>query len=478
MPNIYTDFTKRDYTANFERLLSILSQEVPELSDRNHSDAGISLIRLLARQTDMLSFYIDEAFAEGFVQTAKFKQSLVDLGTLVDCRLKLSSPAATTITVVRKELPIEVGEASITIPAGSQFTRVDGLVYINLEAITLPIGTQSATFDVLQMVTHTLNLTNSDFEYYGPYKRLCYNLGTGVVGGHSSFYDINSEYYWTEVDSFYRSMSDDEHFMLDVFADKFNGELDTVFLSVGDGIYGSNQLPREFTFTYYTTDGASGNCGANVIIYPPALFTNLLSVTNIVPATGGAGVESIESFRSRLPLVVQTQRRGLTELDYDALVSSIPGVLYCQTVSRASDISWPYLYTFLYVLPDGGGSPSAYLRQLVLNRCKVWGHMGDWDGRYVILDPNIVTVDVSLRIGVLGEYRRATVTSGINTALAGFFLPENRLLGQTISFTDIHRAVSVVPGVGWVEFISPSTSVVASPGDTFELGTISITYGA
>jgi hypothetical protein len=103
MPNINLDYSGRDYTANFEWLLTLLQNDVPELTDFNHSDAGISLIRLLCSETDQLGFYLDEVFGEGYVTSAKFMQSLIDLGHLVDCPPKLMSPARTTLRLTIKQ---------------------------------------------------------------------------------------------------------------------------------------------------------------------------------------------------------------------------------------------------------------------------------------------------------------------------------------------------------------------------------------
>jgi len=476
MPSIYTDFTKRDYTANFERLLTLLSTEVPTLTDRNHSDTGISILRLLARQTDMLSFYIDEVFIEGFVSTANFKQSLIDLGTLVDCRPKLASPASTTVTVTKKTPPFGEPEPSVSIPAFSQFSRADGISYINMEAVSLPVGTASATFQVLQLEQIELSLEASDFTMFGLFKRLSYNLGTNVVSGYVTFLDVLGEITWTEVDSFYRSMPDDTHYMLELYADLYEDEQDTVFLSIGDGVYGNGTPPGTISIIYHTTSGASGNCGAGTIVYAPAGLTDLITVTNTVSATGGAAAEGKEQFRQRLPMVVQSQRRGLTERDYDALVRSIPGVLYCQATSRSSNTSWPFLYIFLYVLPEGGGAVSEYLEGVIIEQCKEWGHFGDWAGRYIILDAVENEVDVTMSVGKLTGYQQQTVDTAIRAAIDTFFLPENRLVGVNLNFSDLHSTVSLVPGVDWVEFDSPESTLVASEGDTFVLGTVSITY--
>ena len=476
MTSIYEDFTKRDFTSNYERLLDLLTHEVPELSDRNHSDAGIALIRLLARQTDMLSFYIDEVFMEGFVRTAKFRQSLIDLGTLVDCRPKLSSPAMTTLRITRTNTHEDALSKEIVIPAYHQFYRSDGLQYITLDKCTIPPHQMSIDVDVIQAERHQLSVTDHDFEHFAFYRRMTYNLGQGVVSGMMTLYDVDSEWYWTEVDSFFRSQATDTHFMLELYADLYDGVPDTVFLVLGDGVFGSDKPPRSSEIVYFTTSGADGNCGAGVIDSAYQSAPLGISVTNIIPATGGAGPESTERFRARLPLVVQTQRRGFTESDYEALINSIPGVLCCNAVSRSSDVSWPYMYIFLYVIPEGGGKLHSALKRYIVRQCKRWGHFGDWDDRYVVLDAIQRVIDIKINVGKKFGFQTPVVESGIRTSLQQFFAPESVRLGRVLSFEDLYKSVSSVAGVDWVQFLSPTTSLSAEPGETFVLGSLDITF--
>ena len=137
-PAIY-DFSGRDFTSEFERLLTLLKADLPEYTDWNHSDAGIVLLRLLARETDLLNDYIDRVFAEGFLRTAWFKQSLVELGNLVDCLPKLANAAATTMTVTR--VPnAEFDALPIPLPAGTPFMRKEGIEYTFQDAVTIAVG--------------------------------------------------------------------------------------------------------------------------------------------------------------------------------------------------------------------------------------------------------------------------------------------------------------------------------------------------
>jgi predicted heme/steroid binding protein len=456
--------------------LELVSQEVPELTDRNHSDAGISLIRLLARQSDLLNFYADKIFSEGFLETAKMRQSVIDLATLVDCKLKLVSPASCTIKVSKKPDYRFNGSSprEVTVEQYSVFSRTDGVTYINLDPIIMDISTDDVTFNIYQLEMHKIQIGPGDFEYIYPYKRLRYNLGANVVRDFIYVYEPISGIYWQYVDSFYRSLPNDKHFTLELYAEKYNGENDTVFLSVGDGLYGTDVIPNVLEVTFFTTSGSAGNCGTDVITTPP--HSTLLTCTNITGATGGAEVESTEDFRARVPQLVRTQRRAIVESDYDALIRSIEGVADCEAVSRSSNISWPYMYVFIYVLPNGGGDISNYLRQKIRKVCKSWGHMGDWDNRYVILDPIVNTVDIKLRVGKKEEINEYALKTKILTVLNKFFLPENRKLGKGLNLGEIHKAVGNIYEIDWLEVLNPSSSYDRIPGYTYVLGKVDIEY--
>ena len=98
---LLTDYSGRDFTAGLERALTRLRQDCPELTDLNPSDAGVSIIRNTERDVDLINLYLDLAFAENFVRTAKFKQSIIELAYLVGVSPKLASAAMTLLRISR-----------------------------------------------------------------------------------------------------------------------------------------------------------------------------------------------------------------------------------------------------------------------------------------------------------------------------------------------------------------------------------------
>lgn len=463
----YADFAGRDYTATFERLLALLQTEVPLLTDLNHSDAGISLLRLLARESDQLAFYLDEAFQEGFIELCRYKQSLLDLAKLVGYPPKLAATASVTLTLTRAS-----GTGDIPIPQYSAFSRSDGITYLTTEAVTLLDGNDTITVEAQEGTLVELTLETDDFDVVDRSESYKYNLGAGVAAYTLTMEHDDPAVEWSEVESFWRSQTTDYHFLLELYADKWNEVPDTVFLVVGP----CGVPADDMTVKFIRTSGADGNCGYGTITGVPGALTGQITCTNAASATGGAATETIEQLRERIPRVTRTQRRAVTTYDYEALVESISGVLHCQAIDRNWGSEWPHMYVTLFVVPDGGGPMSTILENLIHTELGEWGHLGDWDERYLLFDATEDAVAVTAKIGIETGHTPATVKSNVETALAAFFEPENLDIGETVTFLDVYQTVTGVAGVAWVQFTTPTSDVTVDDGHIAVAGTLTITY--
>lgn len=477
MVDLYRNFTGRDFSAGFERLLTLLRDPVdgvPELTDLNHSDAGVSLLRLEAREVDQLMFYLDEAFQEGYVGLAKYKQSLCDLAKLVGYPPKLASSATDTITVTR--VPGEL--ADVSIPKYTAFTRSDGKSYLATQDYILPAGTDTLNVEVIEGALVELSIPPSEFALVDRSGHPKYNLGANVAFGTVLVSHGSPVVDWTEVDCFWRSRNTDNHFALELFADNYNGDLDTVFLVVGDGVEGSGLPAVNLFVKFIRTSGASGNTGGGTISRVPSSLDGLVTCTNTYPATGGAAAETLENLRTRIPLVTRTQRRGVTTADYSALVESIPGVLHCQCVDRNHGLQWPHEYVVLFVVPEGGCPMSAPMYRTIMDQLKTWGHFGDWEMRYLLNDATSVPVNISCRIGLRPGYDSTAVCAAVQAALSALISPYFLGVGDTLSYTQLHMTASAVPGVAWAEFSAPTNDVTSGIGEMLTPGTISVVVGS
>ena len=461
MPSIYTNFTERDYTAIYEWLITILGQELPEYTDRNHSDAGISIIRLIAKATDNLQFYIDEAFSESFVHTAKFKQSLIDIARTVDLLPKLPVASATTIRVTRRNSRVgnvldETGNPSseILIPQYAQCTTSEGVVYSLMEEVRLAYGETYKDVLARQGVMVFSNYTLSSFSTDQNTGRYQINLGANV--SYDTLYLLENELItWSQVESFWRSFPEDTHYFLDVYADLYNGISDTIWLTLGNGLEGKSPAQgSQYRVSFIRCDGTAGNTPIGTINFIESDYDPFVTVTNTENASGGSGVEAIEDFRIRIPKVVRTQRRAVTKEDYEALILSVPGVKRVQVIDREdTEDEFPWEYVVAYVAPEGGGSITSTLYGYVMSACRLNGALGNWHKRYIIFSAIEDQINISLKLGVEYGYNTNAVISSVTAAINSFFYVDNMGVYEPLLVGRLHQTLMAITGVSWVDFI-------------------------
>jgi len=468
MTNPTFSYTGRDFSAEFERMLVMLRQAVPEYTDLNPSDAGRTLIELFARQTDLLNLYIDRVAQEQFLSTAIHRSSLIQLGKLVDYLPKLASPASTRLRITR----LPGVERRIPIPKYTEFTRPDGLAYYTVSAVALETNQQYVDVDAIQGTLVTTTVSSDQFQKVDWTGFPKYNLGPNVVNELFEIqHGIDPIYTWDQVDSLWRSTPDDRHYLLEL-----DGDDDTVWLVLGDGVAGQGPpTVASLSLRYIRTDGASGNCGSGIITRLPDFLTDLVSVTNIEMASGGSSSETRESIRRSIPRMARTQRRGLTAEDYETLISHIPGVLHVQVLDREASPEYPHLYAAIYVVPYGGGNMSSYLYNQILGQCQLWGHLGLWEKRYILRNCTQIPVDVSARIGVLDGYNETDCVNRVISGLESVFLPELLPIGAAVEISSLYRATSSLAGVAWIEIDSPACSLPGVPATVYTKGTITVT---
>jgi hypothetical protein len=465
MPPLF-NFARRDYSALLEEFEAGLIEALPEYTDLNHSDAGISIGRLNASDLDKLNFYIDYVAGEGFLSKAQARQSLIRLATVVGYLPTLAAAASTRFRITREE-----GVSGlISIPKYSAIPRADGLQYVTTDAVSIASVSESVEVNAVQGTVVERELAASDFRIVDRTKHPRLRLEAGVAGGFTELSHGDPAQSWTNIDSFWRSWPTDLHFLLEL-----NGDTDEVWLVLGDGKKGSLPPSGTMNLRYIRTAGASGNCGHSVIYGVPDGFSGVITCTNIEPATGGAAAENTESIRSMIPRMVQLQRRAVTTSDYPSLIEHMPGVLHVQALDRNIDKYWPHDHMILYVVPDGGGPMSTLLKQQIWAVCGQWGHLGPWKERYILLDAVADPLNVAMRIGVLPNYSPEAVTTAAITSVTNLLAPQNRTIGGRLAFTDLQKTANSVTGLSWVEFDSPKQDVPAANGHIITAGVVTAT---
>ena len=459
-------YSGRDFTAEFERLLALLRQIAPEITDQNYAEFSNALVRLVASVSDLHNAYIDQAAQESFSEWARFKRSQINIFRTVGYMPGLASSASTRLRFTK--LPGATG--AVNIPRWTAFGRLDGIEYLTTEAVTIPIGTDTVEVDALQGVAVTRTIQPEEFAIIDWSRRPKVNIGANICAGSVRIWSGEPAVYWTETETFFRVQATDKVFRLEL-----NGDDDTVNLALGDGSRGVSTPDGQLNLEFIRTAGAAGNGGSGTVTVVPDAFKTLITCTNIDSCSGGATAQSTNSIRREGPLVTEAQRRGVIKADYDALIAELPGILHARSYDIEDSPYWPHEHVIIYAVPDGGGELSEYNHRVILGLCQSKGVYERSSVRYVILNAIRKTINITARIGVLDGYVPAAVGSGVGQALAALLAPENQLIEGRVDFDDLHRAGSSVAGVSYIEFDSPITNIVCGQGEFPVPGTIQIT---
>jgi len=472
----YTTFVGRDFTARLEAIMTAIRTELPELTDLNYSGIANVLTRLLASESDYLAFYQDEAYEETCIEYAKFKQSLIDQATTVDEKALLASGAQGYLTATKGD---DFPSTDLDIPQYTPFYRSDALTYLSTSDIVFQVSESSVEIPVIQGTLNTLTLTQADFDLSDITNKRTYNLGESVCANTVTVTTgADPVITWTEVDSFWQSTATDNHFQLNLMAEGPNDTSDVVYLTLGDGTKGVNTFTGDMTVNYIVTAGTDGNCGENVVVDVPGAFAGVISVTNLLPLRGGGPAEDTEELRLRIPEASRIQRRGVTKVDYNTLIKEhVSGVKYVQAADRNTVPEMPHLYVVIYAVPEGGGPLPGTMIDDIMAICEIYGHLGDWEGRYVILDAVEVALDVTCSLGIKTGYQSASVISQVVTKIQTALSVDNQTIAGTFSFGDLFSAITATAGVKYVNFVTPLIDQQAGIGEIFVAGDISVTVG-
>jgi predicted phage baseplate assembly protein len=222
----------------------------------------------------------------------------------------------------------------------------------------------------------------------------------------------------------------------------------------GDGVFGSN--PNEgtrFTATYRVGAGAAGNVAADSItqLDPGTAASNkYLSVTNPLPATGGADPQTLLSVRRLAPQAFRAKQfRAVVVDDYQAAAQTLPWVQRAGAAFR-----WTGSWLTVFTTPDPIGSQQIALAQRLqlislLNRYRMAGY------EVYVPDPQYVSLDLLIEVCALPGAFRADVELAVIAALTppGFFAPDNFTFGQPLERSVLEAVLQGVPGVAGVTSI-------------------------
>jgi hypothetical protein len=368
------DYTSRDFAGLKADLIALIGDRTNTAWDpTDYSDLGHVMVEAFAYMGDVMSHYLDRIANETTIDTAVQKSTLLALANAYDYKPSGPTPAAVQLIFTN------VGLNSIDIPIGTQvlaplsFGPYSQVFFETTQSATaLAVG---ASITLTAQEGKTVNTDRPDLIDSTYNKPLPANLGSsngfanqqfnivdpGVIDSSITVYvgqgsSFNS---WTYQDNLLEYGPNDN-----VFTTSRN-EDDTVNIVFGDAVNGAIPASGQLiSSTYKTSVGTAGNVKSLAVTDVTFIPGNLdvqaptyLTVTNTLPASGGANSDSTDQLKAKIKASISARRRAITTTDFAKLA------LQVSQVGKAN-ASTPGVYSsvnlYVQIQNDTSATPGYY----------------------------------------------------------------------------------------------------------------------
>jgi hypothetical protein len=486
------EFTSKDFESWLVELRTKATAVFPQWTDFNRANIGNLMLELFAHTLDIMTYCIDQQTNEAFIPTARQRRSMIDLGKLVAYEL----PGATEASV-NLEFTIADGQArsvDITIPALTQVTapdaenpqsfwttaaavitqgniQVTGVAARNAEPQEEAIATNGTASQEIRLA-QTPYLDNS----------------AQVEIGGDTYTEVESLLTYGPSDKVFRVMVDENNVGVLIFGDGVNG-------------YAPNGAGN---VTYETGGGESGNVEPNTINEIQGTITDAtgqqvqMTVRNPSDAGGGTDRMSVEEARVAIPESVHVANLVTCSRDqFEINARNVRGVARSLVLVHDDDTTIPEYTAYVYIVPTGGGLPSATLKAEVLNEITVERPQPVGMDVYVY-DPVLNIISISATVYLEEGTTESEARTNIESSLDDFFAltDANGVVNPLINFgfhvknwqgtadpevpwSDLFNAVRDATGIRKVDktTFTPSADVTLLNNEFPVLGSITLTNG-
>ncbi|GAA2753170.1 baseplate J/gp47 family protein [Kitasatospora cinereorecta] len=228
-------------------------------------------------------------------------------------------------------------------------------------------------------------------------------------------------------------------------------------LRFGDGTYALAPAPGDaFGVSGRFGTGPTGNLGADALghlVLPDGeARVGISSVTNPLPAVGGAAPEDDATVRVAAPQAFRRQERAVTAADYAAAARQFPGVADAVAVPRWTG-AWQTV--LVHVVRRGGEGVDDAFRAGLLDHLESF-RLAGFD--VAVRAAGTVPLDIGLSVCAAPDELRSEVGRRVRAVLSpagsggakGFFHPDRFAFGTPLYLSALLAAVMAVPGVASV----------------------------
>ena len=268
---------------------------------------------------------------------------------------------------------------------------------------------------------------------------LTYRAAPTEIGAAAELSVRVSDVEWTERPSLFGAEPTDRAYTIDV------DEQGRRFVEFGDGVHGA-RLPtgvNNVRATYRKGIGVDGNVAADKLtqLVPPPL--GVKSVTNPMPAEGGADPEPADAARASMPLMTRTLGRAVSVLDYEDFARAYSGIAKAQ----ARVLHLPSGRVVAITIAGPAGTVITSQSPTWINLLDALRSSGDPHVGVVLLAHQASTFRIGLRIKRDPAYDPRIVLGAVEAALRARYGFAQRDLSQPVQQSAVIATAQAVPGV-------------------------------
>lgn len=460
----------------YGQILAELKQFVKQRWPNWNAEAkhiGNILLECLADQIEKQEYQLDALEHELFPDTATKYENILRWARLVGYEVQSARPAEVTLTFAVQQPT----STDISIPIGTMVSTPgpNPVSFMTTVAAVIPAGQTSAN-----VVAKQVEEKRETFAGTGEASQV-YQTSFGPVWMDSLRVSVDGQE-WTRARDFLLSKDTDTNYVAELQEDG------TVLLLFGDGVNG--KAPAQGTaieIEYKTTRGQDGNVPAGTVIaletvlYDETGYLADVRVNNTSAATGGEDQEDINHLREAIPAWITTTNRCVTRNDYVEVAQAVTGVQRVLVLTNEQDPAIPPLTVIIYVVPEGGGTPSqglldAVVQEVTVNRPKLLTIAVD------VLPAKYHKVDVNCTVNIAPGYSVTDIQNKVNEAIGQFFdyaRKEDDVswaidFGKPIYLSKLTAWIASIQGVANVVFATPAGDIVPQPDTIPALGEVSV----
>lgn len=379
--------------SDIKQSLKTYLKNVPELTDFDFEGSTLStLLDVLSYNSHFVAFYLNMVGNEAFLSTAIKRDSVVARAKAIGYTPKSVRAAKATLNVTAV---VPSNKFMTVIPKGTTFTAKsddEQYVFRTIEAYKVfRDSTYTTNIDVYEVkpFSHKFTITpqiqtegfvipntNVDTRFITVRFSPDFSSDKTEMVKSTSVMDINSE-------------------SLVFFVEETTSARHKI--RFGDGVIGFQPpVGYQIEVDYYKTSGSTANNIASFSLNYQFDDIDDMTINSIVPAAGGADIESIQSIKEAAPKSYAAQGNSVNEADYEAIVKEFfPEVKGVRVWGGDKNVPAVFGKVFVSLIPENGYFIPRTTKTAIKNKLLETNVITITPE---VVDPDIIFVDINATV--------------------------------------------------------------------------------